>query len=563
MTEERKPTDISGLRPPDEVMCLPRMGAAHPTRLSFMRQLVRNLQAGRVKVERELWRIDSQGYGEAAYGFELGGFRYGFCAFTSPLDPGDRTDRVIASAWDATFALHDGLLDEPALERLRGSVPKQEAGRYRPTELVISRANRSVRMFEHVVDCLSVGRQPDVVMLRRVGYLMRTTAVYGNGKFGLADRCRIAGRKALAGPFQAELLTVWLIRSFSHDLAEHIARCRNPQAACGLAPPCRRALGIGNATGLGMAPFLVGHPALINNWVVAKETALARVRARERAGTEEVDRFNSVLRRAGEHVRQLEVEDEVQSRRNAVLSNEIAQLESGIRRNGLLEGSQPWDAVYRRTRTMSLEAQELAVSVLLEPHGELVDDLGGTMSCDREFEIDPSMTVAEVGRRLSLHWGWASALDFTDPESDKVFWYYSQEKLEPRIGDRHSESGADREMALDVARQFQRLGAELRRADDRLSTAEFLLMHPEQRHAVRRVQNAPEHPYAEIRGNLVAASMRPIDILRCKLAFFGATKFDPKSDLWTRITMYQGAPSRDELGDADADDWSFPVLDRT
>ena len=44
-------------------------------------------------------------------------------------------------------------------------------------------------------------------------------------------------------------------------------------------------------------------------------------------------------------------------------------------------------------RTMSLEAQELTVSVLLEPHGELVDELGGMMSCDREFEIDPSMTV--------------------------------------------------------------------------------------------------------------------------------------------------------------------------
>ena len=118
-------------------------------------------------------------------------------------------------------------------------------------------------------------------------------------------------------------------------------------------------------------------------------------------------------------------------------------------------------------------------------------------------------------------------------------------------------------MALDVARQFQRLGAELRQADDNLSAAEFLLVHPELRHAVRRIQNAPEYPYAEIRGNLVGASMRPIDILRCKLAFFGATKFDPKSDLWTRITMYQGAPSPDELDNADADDWSFPVLDRT
>ena len=39
----------------------------------------------------------------------------------------------------------------------------------------------------------------------------------------------------------------------------------------------RRYLGIGNATGLGMAPFLVSHPKLINAWMTARETAIARV----------------------------------------------------------------------------------------------------------------------------------------------------------------------------------------------------------------------------------------------------------------------------------------------
>ena len=67
------------------------------------------------------------------------------------------------------------------------------------------------------------------------------------------------------------------------------------------------------------------------------------------------------------------------------------------------------------------------------------------------------------------------------------------------------------------------------------------------------------HPYGEIRNNLLASDCLPIDLLRCKLSFFGATKWDPKSDLWTRITLYQGAPHIDELGEADVDDWAFPV----
>ena len=54
-------------------------------------------------------------------------------------------------------------------------------------------------------------------------------------------------------------------------------------------------------------------------------------------------------------------------------------------------------------------------------------------------------------------------------------------------------------------------------------------------------------PYAEIRDNLIGAEMRPIDLLRCKLAMFGAQNFDPRSDRWLRITLFQGAPFPDEL----------------
>jgi hypothetical protein len=79
------------------------------------------------------------------------------------------------------------------------------------------------------------------------------------------------------------------------------------------------------------------------------------------------------------------------------------------------------------------------------------------------------------------------------------------------------------------------------------SIAGFLLAHPRHRHTVRRVQALVSHPYAEIRDNLIAADMLPIDLLRCKLSFFGATKFDPRSDRWVRICMYQDAPYPHEM----------------
>ena len=64
---------------------------------------------------------------------------------------------------------------------------------------------------------------------------------------------------------------------------------------------------------------------------------------------------------------------------------------------------------------------------------------------------------------------------------------------------------------------------------------------------------------AKIRTNLVGNNFRPFDLWRSNPAFFGATKFDPKSDLWTRITMFQGAPMPDELSTCDPDAWAFTV----
>ncbi len=97
-------------------------------------------------------------------------------------------------------------------------------------------------------------------------------------------------------------------------------------------------------------------------------------------------------------------------------------------------------------------------------------------------------------------------------------------------------------------------------ADPAETVAAFLLRAPRWRFIVRRVQITERYPYGEIRDNLLGKECMPIDILRCKLSFFGAIKFDPKSDRWTRITMYQGAPAFAELDRDKADGWAFPVF---
>ena len=280
MPEQPHTTELCRFRrSPASVMRLARMGASHPTRLSFLRVLLRRVKAEGWRFDRPVWTMDDRGVGHAVYRLQGPARTYSLVAFAHDLPPEMRTDRVIATAWDATFALFDGTPSAADLRRLEANVPLQEAGRVTGSELTLSRANRSVRLFQHVVERLAAGNQPEPMDVDAVGYLMRTTAVYGSGKFGAADRDLIADRPEMAAPFQAEMLTVWLIRAFTVDLVEHLAAARGGAKAVRLDETIKRRLGVGNSTGLGMAPFLVRRPALIDRWMQAREAALARVRA--------------------------------------------------------------------------------------------------------------------------------------------------------------------------------------------------------------------------------------------------------------------------------------------
>jgi hypothetical protein len=537
--------DAAGYRrSPEVVMRLARMGSFHQTRLSFMRSLLRRLKKENWRFKRNLWAIDEQGFGRAVYTVYGPERAYSLVAFSHELPDDMRSDRVIATAWDATFALFDGIPTEADLDRLELNVPKQEAGRISDSELSLSRANRSVRLWQHVIDRLSAGQQPEREQLEAVGYLVRTTAVYGSGKFGAADRLTICDRPELSGPFQAELLSVWLTRAFSIDLVEHIACVRGGDQAVAIEPELRRRIGVGNSTGLGMAPFLVNHPALLNNWMMAREEAFARVRSLPMAEAAAVETFKQHFEGACFNVSQWHSEHPIQIEKLEALNADLEMMAAYIERESLSD-DHPWDRFYRwAEKNLSLEGQEQLLSLMLEPYGELVDDLCQCMDADEHvsFFIDGSLPVSNLREIIETQCGWALSVDYDQPENRARFWYTSAEKLEPRVGERFHEPGAEYELPLAIGCEIKQLHAALQLWGGGPGTAEFLLAHPEHRHTARRVQSLVSHPYAEIQDNLIAADMLPIDILRCKLSFFGATKFDPRSDRWVRICMYQDAP---------------------
>ena len=540
------------LRDPDSVMRLSRMGSAHPMRLSFLRVLLRRLKAEGWRFDRPLWEVDGKGVGRAVYRARRPQRTYSLVAFAHDLPDEMRSDRVIATAWDATFALVDGEPTAGDLDRLAANVPLQEAGRISAKELCLSRANRSVRLFSHVVGRLAEGRQPDVAEIDAVGYLMRTTAVYGSGKFGAADREDIADRPELKAPFQAEMLSVWLTRAFTVDIAEHMARVQGGAQAVALGRDLRRRLGVGNSTGLGMAPFLVRHPRLLNSWMTVRETALARVRALPVAGSDEIAGFVRALSDANENASLWQSDHPAQTAKLGALRGDLTLLFGYVQQGWDHHAPCPWDALWRWGEAhLSDEGQECLVSLLLEPHGAVVDDLADGLDADEAegFSIDASLTVEALRAVVARDYGWVRRFDFDDPVQTARFWYVSEEKLEPRLGSRHDEAGQEREQPLGIARAVSDLMAALDGWAGGGAIAAFLMRYPEHRHTVRRVLMLRGLAYAEICDNVLDAATLPIDILRCKLAFFGATRFDPRSDRWVRISLFQGQPFPDELAD--------------
>ena len=551
------------MRAPSLVMDLERLGSLVPSRLSFARSLIRQMARQRWHITRQYFALDEGGYGEVIYRVQTPNGRYHVVIFSRPLDDDQRTDRVIANAWDLTFGLVEGDVEDSLFETLAENVPLQEAGRQHPRLLVISRANKSLRNFEIFVNALAGGEQPPVQAIREVGYLYRTTAVYGNGKFGIADYGRLKNNPDFRYPFSAQMTAVYVLRQFSIEQAEHLARHRAPETAVPLELTLRRYLGIGNSTGLGMAPFLIRHPQLINQWVHAREQALAI--AKSQIPSEEArHRLLSLCTRAREYLAETRVEDADQTVRNTRTINELDDilpwLEQVELEDNLWQQLTDWSEA-----AQSVDTQEMINTLLIELYPEPVDLLEDTMAVEEKFELEPDMPLIRLKQLIETQFDWALAEDFDNPEARYWFWYQSVEKEEPRLGIRGEDPGVEKELPLAIAPRVQRSYRALQsylEANPGALTIDFLLAEPAHMECIRRIQTMAMTAFGEIQGNLWHRDMKPMHLLRTKLSFLGANRFDPRGERWVRVTFFQGAPLVEELNAEPTDlgtfdDWSF------
>ncbi len=548
------------LRDPNVIMKLSRLGSFHQSKLSFLRSFLKEFKNWHFK--QDLFNLNELGYGTAVYSLRKEERVYSLICFANELKESERSDRVIATKWDAAFTLYDGIPSKKDIDRLRLEVPKQEIGRLSYKELTLSRANKSLRAFDHVVESLSNGKQPVVGLLSKVGYLYRTTAVYGSGKFGLADRFRIKNRKEIYGPFRLEMMLVYLVRQFTFDQVNHIAKHKNPKKAVLLDINISRNLGIGNSTGLGMAPFIVNHPTLLNNWILAREIALKKIREIKNVKQEDIELIKKCLNKSIKNITSWNTNSKYQQKKIKQLLIDLNKFITFIDSDFNFSEDFSFNKIYLWVeKNLSDECIEYIVSLMMEPFDDIVEPLVNQMSSDEEkyFNIPTHRTVEDLRNILENKYSEILKIDFSKKQNNQNFWFISKNKEEPRMADRFKENGGELEQPLAIARDIKKLYEILLVTKNSLTIDKFLFNNSNLRHVVRRAFIREKFPYSEIQDNTISHTIVPIDMLRLKLSFFGAIKFDPRSDKWLRISMFQGAPLPNELKNYN-DQWVYNSL---
>ena len=548
------------LRHPEDVMKLSRLGSFHQSKLSFLRSFIREFKNW--EFNRDIFDLDKDGYGVVVYSVRKNKRIYSLICFSQHINAEERSDRVIATKWDAAFVLHDGVPTKNDIERLKENVPKQEIGRMSNKELALSRANKSVRIFDHVVNSLSSGKQPDVKLLNKVGYLYRTTAVYGSGKFGLADRFRIKDRKEICGPFRLEMMLVYLVRQFTFDQINHISKMKNPNEFVSLDKKIAKNLGIGNSTGLGMAPFIVNHPTLLHQWIYNREKALKEIRSIKDVSKKEIEHFKFCLEKSKKIIDTWYTDSKYQNKKIKSLKNDLIKFNEYFSSLKFISKKYLWNEIFLWVdKYLDEECSEYLISMMMEPYDNIIEPLVKNMSSDEEkyFNIPSSRKLIELKKIIETKYKSILNINFNDKKSNTFFWFISKNKEEPRIANRFEEYGSNLEQPLAIARDIKKVYEKISNENLSKTVADFLVDNDELRHVIRRIFISEKFQYSEIQDNTISESLIPIDMLRLKLSFFGAQKFDPRSDKWLRICMYQGAPLVNEIKNSD-DTWIYDSI---
>ncbi|MEU3729710.1 hypothetical protein AB0E81_09905 [Streptomyces sp. NPDC033538] len=565
MAPQPSPAGLAG-RPADEIMTSAALSSLQAGRLSSARSLVNRMLREDWRVERRSLTVEADGSGEAVYRIHTADRVMDFVAFAFPPSSQERTLRIFDLGWDMMGALLDGPATAEDIEHTRNEMPRLYHGRATGHTLTWCRANRSLRVFEHVVEALAAGRQPDTVALARVGYLMRNIGLDGNGTFGTRTFLAYGEDHPLAVPYHAQLLSAYMMRELSADLVEALA-ARRSDTAVALDPRVRRFLGVGNSSALGLVLWVGNHPVLVDRWISLREQALAHARGLTAApGSAVTDTLVALLERAALYQSEDVNEYTCFTPAERIVADLRRVLAAIPARAAAAEadGRVPTVAeLVDGVENVCDEAVEVVNSVLTELDPEESDRLAAELTVNETFRRDGSVTAGEFRALLADRYAWALAVDRTAPGTVANTWYKSRSAEEPRCGATAELPEGTVDLTVDVPGMVQHLDGVLATEDPALPVGRLLARRPELRGAVERLQSLAAHPYADPHTNIRDAAFVPARIIRlANAALYGLERTKDYLGRDLRGVIFQGAPTAADLDAGAAGPWFWPAVPR-
>ncbi|MDN5788204.1 hypothetical protein [Pseudorhodobacter sp.] len=553
-----------GLRDWRAMMQPERLAAIQPSRFSGARAFMAKMIRERWDINIQRFDVNANAEGTAVYSIKSPTQEFSFIAFSYAPSREGRTGRIIGRAWDMKGTLNEGPATEADITHAREQLPLLYRGRATPNALIWCRSNRSMRVFDATLNALAEGHQPSIEDINSVCYLMRNTGLDGNGTFGTRPFPSLGASHVMGGMLEAQLLVAYLMREFSCDLVEHLARHKSDKAVP-LDPALRRFIGVGNGSALGLIFFVQKHPRLIDSWLTARETAIAEALAMELGlGDPRFDILITLIRRAAVFREQdrMRYETFTSSTQIALDLRSLLPLLAELRDKGTLRGHVTrfeLDALARDAEaSLAPESYETLLSMMIELVPDRTDALLTGIGGADEFTVDPVMTAGELAAVIDTEYDWALTTDMTAASARDYVWYKSETAEEPRRGLREEAPDA-RDLGLDLPGDIQRLRADLAAAPADQPMALFLLSHPAHRQMVGRVQGLRRRYFHSPHANINATDFVPIDLVRLmNVALHGIDKTRDFLQRNLRGVLYHGAPTRDDIRAGHGAGWFYP-----
>lgn len=535
------------MRSADDLMRVESLKSFKASRLSFADMFVRRMVERDWQIVPVSGEVDDEGAGKFVYVIEAEGRSMTYIARAYAWDGvekvGRRSDGALRDMFGALFV---GKASDARIEREFATFDVKSEGNMRTTADVIgwTPANRSSRHFDAVVDALSAGKQPEIDL----AYLMRNGGFQSSGRNGSVSFLGIPRDHPLSHPFYADMLAIYLVRIFSIDLVNAIARRRNPDATQ-LAPSIARNLGIGNSSGQGMCVALQRWPHWVATWVVVRELALAFSKSRAITAQDRASIHASIAQTIGIYkASDPQVEDYVISNEEIIAN--LQTLDTWVDDTN----ARTWEEIADRvTVAFDGETSEQFNSLLIDLVPEFCDSISPWLrrGSIRERIFDPRMSVATLRGILKRNYTWALKYDRTLASTHQCFWYHSEDNGEQRRGERIIDPHEEFESFIDHIGLVQRLASVLSTYDDDVRAGDVVLDHPELHYAISRVQYLDGTPYAEIRDSIAHRDFIPADLIKFYHACLGMRGATPLSIRYVRGTFFQAQPlPQDLLGNA-------------